>query len=217
MTMEDIRIICDTAESRCGIPGMLSARPNISTELRDLDLGDYQIGDRAVIERKSSVDFIASIMDRRIFAQMEMMTASCDLAVVLVEGDVFASRAAIEPAALEGALSWIAVLSGAQLMFSGSIEQSASMIAMMARHHQKGLGYIPALRSGKPTASQASVITRYVLEGLPGVGSATAIALAKRFQTIQAVANASLEELKSVEGVGQKTALKVYQAMRGWD
>lgn len=213
--MADVHIICDTTESRCGIPHLLSERPNVRAELRDLDLGDYQIGERAVIERKSASDFIASIMDRRIFAQMEMMTASCDIAVVLVEGDVFASRSAIEPAALEGALSWIAVLSGAQLMFSGSAAQSASMIATMARHCQQGLGYIPALRSGKPTATQASVITRYVLEGLPGVGATTAITLAKHFQTIQAVANASLDDLKSVDGIGQKTALKVYQAMRG--
>lgn len=213
--MTDIHIICDTSESRCGIPRLLDTRPNVRTELRDLDVGDYQIGERAVVERKAATDFVASIFDGRIFAQMEMMMASCDLAVVLVEGDVFATRSAIEPAALEGALSWIAVLSGAQLMFSGSPEQSASMIATMARHHQQGLGYIPALRSGKPTAKESSVITRYVLEGLPGVGSATAIAFARHFQTVQAVANASLDELKAVKGVGEKTALKVYQAMRG--
>lgn len=213
--MTAIHIVCDTKESRSGIPSLLGARPNISTEVRDLDLGDYQIGERAVVERKSAADFIASIMDSRIFAQMEMMTASCDLAVVLVEGNVFATRSGIEPAALEGALSWIAVLSGAQLMFSGSQEQSAAMIATMARHRQHGLGYIPPLRSGKPTAKEASVITRYVLEGLPGVGSTTAISLARHFQTVQAVANASLEELQAVSGVGAKTALKVYQAMRG--
>lgn len=213
--MTDIHIICDTSESRCGIPRLLDAAPNVRTEMRDLDVGDYQIGERAVVERKAAVDFIASILDRRIFAQMEMMMASCDLAVVLVEGDVFTTRSGIEPAALEGALSWIAMLSGAQLMFSGSAAQSASMIATMARHHQQGLGYIPSLRAGKPTASAASVITRYVLEGLPGVGSTTAIAFAGHFQTVQAVANASLGELQAVKGVGAKTALKVYQAMRG--
>lgn len=212
--MSDITIICDTAESRCGIPRFLALNHHVNIELRDLDAGDYQIGERAVVERKSAVDFIASILDRRLFSQIEMMNAS-DLAVVLVEGNVFDTRSQVDPVALEGALSWIAVLSNTQLMFSGTPKQSASMIATMARHHQQGLGYIPPMRTGKPAASKASVITRYVLEGLPGVGATTAIAFANHFQTVQAVSNASLDDLKAVKGVGAKTALKVYQTMRG--
>lgn len=213
--MSQITIACDARESRSGIPRMLETMPNVQTECRELDIGDYLIGEKAVVERKSAEDFIASILDRRLFSQVEMMMAASELAVILVEGDVFATRSLIEPVALEGALSWIAVLTGAQLMVSGSAQQSAAMIATMARHHQQGLGYIPSLRSGKPAASQASVITRYVLEGLPGVGASTAIALAQHFQTVQAVANATLQELQRVKGVGAKTALKVYQAMRG--
>lgn len=208
-------ITWDTAESRSGIPHFMELIPNVKTECRDLDFGDYQIGERAVIERKSAEDFVASILDRRLFSQIEMMMSTCDLAVVLVEGDVFATRSLIEPAALEGALSWIAVLTGAQLMVSANAQQSAAMIATMARHYQHGLGYIPSLRNGKPTVTEASVITRFVLEGLPGVGPTTAVAFARHFLTVQAVANATLEDLQAVKGVGAKTALKVYQAMRG--
>jgi len=213
--LSTIAIAFDGTESRSGIPHFLGMMPNVQTECRDLDVGDYQIGERAVVERKSAEDFVASILDRRLFSQIEMMMSRCELAVVLVEGDVFATRSLIEPVALEGALSWIAVLTGAQLMVSGNAQQSAAMIATMARHHQQGLGYIPSLRSGKPAVSEASIITRFVLEGLPGVGPTTAIAFARHFQTVRAVANATLEELQGVKGVGSKTALKVYQAMRG--
>ncbi|WP_169333087.1 ERCC4 domain-containing protein [Thiobacillus denitrificans] len=210
-----IEIVCDTAEAASGIPGILGTTQNIRTNMRDLDAGDYLIGERAVVERKSAPDFIASILDRRLFAQVEMMAATCDLAVILVEGDIFSTRSCIEPVALEGALSWIAVLTGAQLMHSANARQSAAMIAIMARHCQQGLGYVPSLRANKPTTSASELMTRYVLEGLPGVGATTAIVLARHFKTVQAVANASLDDIKGIKGVGDKTAQKIYLAMRG--
>lgn len=93
---------------------------------------------------------VASILDRRLFAQVEMMRVACGLAVVLGEGDVFSTRCGIETAALEGALPRIAVPSGAKLKFSAHPAQSAAWTLTMARNHQQGFGHIPPPRAARP-------------------------------------------------------------------
>lgn len=213
--MTEISVICDSSETCSGIPGQLGLVPGIRIECHDLDIGDYLVGDQTIIERKTAHEFAASIHDRRLFAQIEMMQSDHDLTVILIEGDVFATRSLIDPVAIEDALSWMITRSSARVLFSGNARQSASMIASLARHHQQAPGGHQSMRGSKPISTRGSVITRYILEGLPGVGAATAIALARHFESVQSVANASLDELLTVKGIGSDTAMKVFQSMRG--
>jgi len=51
---------------------------------------------------------------------------------------------------------------------------------------------------------------RMVVEGLPNVSGQRAINLLKHFGTVRNIANASVEELAKVEGIGRKIAEKIY-------
>ena len=53
-----------------------------------------------------------------------------------------------------------------------------------------------------------------MVASLPSVGPTGAEALLRRFRTVQALANASVEEIMEVEGFGERKAMKVYQTFR---
>ncbi|DAC10782.1 MAG TPA: hypothetical protein D7I09_02495, partial [Candidatus Poseidoniales archaeon] len=54
-----------------------------------------------------------------------------------------------------------------------------------------------------------------LLEAIDGVGPVTAQALAEAFESIAAVANASLEELAEASGIGPGRAAEVHRALHG--
>lgn len=79
---------------------------------------------------------------------------------------------------LDGALSYISLLSSASLIFSPSIDRTPHLLHRMAVHLQHGLGYIVGMRSNKPKGQLAA---RYILEGLPTVGPKAAQSLLEHF------------------------------------
>ena len=67
---QPIYIEVDHRERGSRIAESLSQRPNIIVETLDMALGDYQIGGLGggvLVERKTVFDFVASIIDRRLF------------------------------------------------------------------------------------------------------------------------------------------------------
>lgn len=56
---------------------------------------------------------------------------------------------------------------------------------------------------------------RYIVEGFQGIGPSTATGLLEEFGTVQSIMTAEIEDLKQVDGVGTKTAEKIYYTSRG--
>jgi hypothetical protein len=63
-----VAVIVDDREGRSGLAAAIAARGRDVTVAR-LDVGDVAIGDRVLVERKSIADFVASVVDRRLFDQ----------------------------------------------------------------------------------------------------------------------------------------------------
>lgn len=199
----------DNRETRSGLTQQLKSRSDLEVKFEDLPVGDFLLSDDVVVERKAASDFVLSILDKRLFSQVQLMKAAYARAIVLIEGDVFATRSAIQPDALRGALSWLAVIEGVAVMTTQGPLESAACLAVMTRHAQEGLGYEIALRAGKPKS--LDVLSRFAVEGLPGCGPATARKLLRHFGTVRAVYNASADELSAVSGVGRKQAEQIHQ------
>ena len=89
--------------------------------------------------------------------------------------------------------------------------ESQEVLETMARHSQQGLGYEVALRSQKP--KDASILSQYVVEGLPSIGPKAAHQLLKHFKTVSGVFSASQEELCEVSGIGKKTASRIHEIL----
>lgn len=204
------KIIVDSRESRSGICQMLQQQ-GIEVETAELEVGDFLLAEGIGIERKTALDLIASILDRRIFSQAALMKATFARPFVMVEGDPFTTRSQIEPAALIGALSWLSVIEGIQVLSTRNEQHSAMMMATMHRHATEGLGYAIALRGAKP--KDRRIQAAYLVEGLPGVGPIAAGKLLTAMGSPGAIFTATQSMLREVPGVGAKTAAVIREVL----
>jgi len=218
-----VRIRADHREAAGGVPGLLAALKGVHVELLALDEADYVLSTRLAVERKTVPDLAASIVDRRLFAQVERLKQRFERVVYLIEGASLYEGHHLHPNAVRGALSYLAVLSDVAVLRSEGPEDSALLLATMARHEQQGLGYDVSLHRGAPSARGESALTaralarrqRYVVEDLPGIGPKLAHALLARFGSLAALFSADEEALRDVPGMGPKRARAVLDLIAG--
>jgi Fanconi anemia group M protein len=208
--IKPVHIVADSRESRAGIADRLRMMPGVTVEQAELASGDYLIGSGVAVERKAASDFVISLMEGRLFDQIARMSIEHERVVVLVEGSIYDTRSAIAPEALDGALSYLSLLSCASVIYSPSLTRTPFLLYRMAHHIQHGLGYLIPSRSNKPKGPAAA---QFLLEGLPQVGPSAALALLAHFGSPRQVFAASKEQLVSVKGIGPKTADAIIAAL----
>ena len=205
-----LSIVADSREHRSGlIPELIRLGAIIQVE--ELEAGDYVLAEGLAVERKEANDFVSSIMDRRLFAQVPLLKATYARPFIIIEGDLSAVRSIIEPAALAGALSYLSVLEGITVLHTAGAAHTALQLITMARHATQGLGYEIALRGAKPKDRRSQA--QYLVEGLPGIGPAAAKKLLDHFGSPAKVLSASQEELTQVKGIGAKMAATVHEVL----
>lgn len=209
--IKPVTITADSREARAGIAQKLSLFPGVKVEQSELSSGDYLIGGGFAVERKDATDFVVSLMEGRLFDQLARMLNEHEKVVVLVEGNPYDTRSAIAPESVDGALSYLSLLSGASVVHSPSLGVTPRLLWRMAIHAQHGLGYEIPLRALKPKTP--SSVGQYLVEGLPGVGPSMAKRLLAHFGSARAVFNADVEALCRVKGVGEKSALNIIAAL----
>lgn len=203
-----VTITADHRERHSGIISIFENDPRVSLKLDTLPIGDYQIGDGLFVERKSAADFLNSIIDKRLFQQVDAIKESGVRSIHLIEGDVFRVRPGFSDEAIAGALSYIACFENLRMVTVGSVSETPLMLRTLAHHAQYGLmGGPPAMRPATPKTLREQ--QEWLLVGLPGLGVEKARALLSHFGSPQAIFNASPTEIASVPGLGEKTALKI--------
>jgi len=180
-------------------------------EIRQLSLGDYQVSDRLVVERKTRADFESSITDGRLFSQLGELASAVQRVVVVVEGPAGA-ESRLNRKALLGAYSSIISDFGCSLFFTRSHQATAEMVYALAAHEQIAKSQpmsVYAKRKALTLASQQ----RAIVEALPNVGPTLARALLEYFDTVENVMSAPESELKEVGKIGEKKAKALRKAV----
>lgn len=212
MTHKPVTITVDSRETRSGMADRLRRISGVTVLQEELECGDYTVGEAILgVERKEVNDLAISIMEGRIFGQIERCKATFQTTVILIEGDMRQIRSAIAPEALDGFLSYVALLSGVQILHSTDANHTAALLHRMALHICHGLGYEVPLRAGKP--KDMSSIRQYLVEGLPGIGPTGAQALLAALKTPRAVFAATHAELTSIKGIGPKTIARIFEVL----
>src|SRR5260370_37378331 len=87
-----IHIRIDTQEQRSGIPALLAAMPQVHMEVTPLRMDDYDVGGnpRRGFERKTGSDFLISLAQGRLSAQLTALLKSSVPPVFLLERVPFA-------------------------------------------------------------------------------------------------------------------------------
>ncbi|MDR3102568.1 MAG: DEAD/DEAH box helicase [Methanocalculaceae archaeon] len=176
--------------------------------LTALATGDYAIGDRVLVERKTVQDFMDTLVDRDLFGQIRELAESAMRPVLIVEGgsiaDLYDLRN-IHPNAIRNALASIAVDFDVSLVFTKDAGETADILYAFARREmgeakaERGFHHHKSARSGREKLE-------YILTAVPEVGPKTAREILTAFGTLRRVFAASTGELMQVKGVGEKTA-----------
>jgi ERCC4-type nuclease len=209
-----VRILVDDRERVDGkVLSALAARDDVTVEVARLEVGDYRVERRVVVERKTVADFGASLIDGRLFRQVAALALAPERAALIIEGDHQAWHdTGVRREALQGALITIGVFFGVAILHSDAPEETARLLVYLGRQAQRtAQGGLP--RPGyRPKGKRARQL--FLLQGLPGVGPERAARLLERFGSVQAVVTASADELATVDGIGRKTAEKMRWAVQ---
>jgi ERCC4-type nuclease len=209
-----LRIIVDDRERADGkVLAALAARDDVTVEIARLEVGDYRVERRVVVERKTAADFAASLIDGRLFRQVAVLALAPERAVLMVEGrDQEWRDTGVRREALQGALITIGVFFGVTVLHSDAPEETARLLVYLGRQAQRiAQGGLP--RSGyRPKRKLARQL--FLLQGLPGVGPERAARLLDRFGSVEAVVTASADALAAVDGIGEKTAADMRWAVQ---
>ncbi len=169
--------------------------------IKRLEIGDALTSETTVIERKTRDDFEASIMDKRLFFQLEQMR-EFKTKIVIIEGKSNKINR-IKKTAILGAYASILTDYSAGIFFTKNIKSTAEMIYAIARHEQialkRDVGYL-----AKKKALTFKQMQLRIVEALPGVGPELAKNILDTFGTLENIFNARPDELSKIEKIGEK-------------
>ncbi len=205
------RILADHREKTSGVLKALLDH-DVTIELRQLGVGDYQLSDRVVVEYKTVADFVDSIVDGRLLSQLRGLR-SYPRPLIIIEGeeDIYSIRR-MHPNAILGMLAAITVSYNIPVLFTRNSKETAALLALVAKKEVEKGGQEFQLHTQKPLSE--TEYQEFIVSSLPGVGTGLAKNLLTRFATIQAIANATEEELASVEKIGPKKAKAIHGIFR---
>jgi ERCC4-type nuclease len=209
---DPINIVADDREHKSAVIKSLMDIENVEVCIQRLAMGDYQVDNRLIVERKTLHDFAISIIDGRLFKQMLRLANSNSEGVLVLEGtagdtaDIGMTREA-----MQGALITVSLILGIAVLRSKDPSETARLIVYIGRQIEsiarggvQRYGYRPKTKRKRQL---------FILQGLPGVGSERADRLLDSFGSVEAAISASSSELQAVDGIGKSIADKIRWAV----
>jgi ERCC4-related helicase/ERCC4-type nuclease len=196
------RILVDHRETAGGVARHLHEL-GAQIEPRQLEVADFVLSDRIAVERKTTADFVDSLVDGRLFDQLRQLQAY-PRPFLLLEGESVYGHRNVSWEALLGAMAAVTVDLGIPLLQTKDAQDTARFLVAVAKREQQREGRKLAVRHGKPLGDLERQL--YLLSGLPGVSDVLARRLLDRFGSVAAVLAAPVVDLASVEGVGPAKA-----------
>ena len=176
----------------------------MDVKIQAMAVADYQVSDEVAIERKTTKDFVDSIIDKRLFKQARELSEEFKKPIMILEGDDL-YNGMVNANAIRGSLASIAIDFGISIIPTRNAQDTAAMIKRIAVREQNGERTPVQVRTDKKPVSLLEQ-QLFIVESLPSIGPVNAKALLEHFGSVANVINASEKELQEVEGIGKITA-----------
>lgn len=176
-----------------------------------LEVGDFICSGQTIVERKTRIDFEASVLDQRLFTQLSNLKSNFKNAIIIVEGERI-EEGMLTQAALMGAYVSVITDFGASLFFTRNEKSTAELIFAIAKHEQLAKKVEFRIHP-KRKAQTLSQTQRAVVEMLPMVGPLMAKKLLMHFGNLEMIFRASEIEFMKVEGLGKKKAKAIWRTI----
>lgn len=209
-----VKIIVDTREDKRIVREL--KKHNLDIEIKQLIVADFILNTKdregniksLAIERKSQLDFINSIIDKRILNQLIGLKEHFPLQLLIIEGskNIFTLRN-FHPNAIRGMLSSIAIDYQIPIIYTKNHRDTAAFLNIMANRLEKPVRDISLIKKRKPSTLKEQ--QEFIIESLPGVGPSIAKSILKEFGSIKDAINAKEEELIRVSKIGKKKSEEI--------
>ena len=171
-------IIIDDRETSSKVVEVLS---NLGASIRveRLAHGDYAIGDRILVERKTARDFVDTLINRDLLGQVKEMAEAVTRPVLIIEGGDLYTQRDVHPNAIRGVLAALAVDMGVSLLFTRDEQDTAQMLFVLAKREEGERGE----RKVHPHKSHRSLREEqeYIVSSFPEIGMKNCTAPAGAF------------------------------------
>ncbi len=177
-------------------------------ETKDKDGKIHTLG----IEKKTQVDFLNSIMDKRLMQQLIKLRENFSIPLLVIEGDqnIYTLRN-FHPNAIRGMLASIAIDFQVPVIYTKNMRDTASLLKVIAKRLEKPRTHFSLMAKKKaPTLKEQQ---EYLIETLPGVGPKLAKDLLKKFKSVNKIMNAKEKDLIKIDKMGEKKAEKIIDAI----
>ncbi|MDP1728897.1 MAG: ERCC4 domain-containing protein [archaeon] len=193
-----LKILIDNREKNSLVASYLAK--DFIIEFQQLPIGDYIVQEVA-IERKTISDLKSSIINKRIFSQLQELK-QFPKHLLLIEGiseeDIYSGT--IHENALRGFLLSVALEYQVPIIFTKDSKDTASYLSVLAKKTKKPES---SIRPSKIALTKEEQI-QFILEGFPNIGPTKAKKLIEKFKSLKNIFNTSEEELKEILGVRAK-------------
>lgn len=199
----------------------LTQFPNIELQRKPLEVGDYLVvtnNYEVIVERKEASDYVASLESGRLHNQLYQMSANYELGFLIVVGSITEAllhsnlnRNAFLSSLVGSAMKHAPVGKQGQIITITveTMHDFAGCVYFIHKKLEKGDFERRPAPFGTKSDIDSCLITLYSC--FPGVSEERAKRLAKHFPSLKSIVNASIDDLTKVEGIGRKTAEKIFE------
>ena len=198
---------------------------NIPTETKWIEIGDY-IYDDVCFEAKSIVDFIGSVMSKRLWTQLDNMDRHYKTNVVIIHGDLdegilniienspstmpVKSRAIMLRNKFLGAIGRIVLDTDIKPIWIKTTEEASLIITSVSKMKPMTRETIEPQVFKRLTTDDLRID---LLSSIKGVSVKKAKEIIKEFGSIMEVGECSAYELQAIEGVGDTLAKRIIKTL----
>ncbi len=184
------------------------AKQDVKVRSTRLDVGDFLVSDRSAVERKTTEDFVTSLIDNRLFPQLTEMEEEFTHPLLLIEGGGLFGQRNVHPNAIRGALSSIVLDYEMPILWADDEDETVELLMALAKREQEDKDRDISIRGEKSPQTEAE-LQKFIVAGLPNVSSKLADRLLQHFGSVRTIFTASETELKKVEGIGEEKAARI--------
>ena len=194
---------------------------NVRTEKKWIEIGDYVVGN-VCIEAKSTIDFLGSVISKRMWTQIDNMDRAYQTNVVLIYGSLdeavmnlidnspsnmpVATRGIFYRNKFLGALGRITLDMDAKPFWVSNVEQASEIIASVAKMQPKERKVIQPEVFKRVTTDDLRID---MLTSIKGVSSKKAKDMIKQFGSLMEIGECSAFELQAIDGIGKTLAERI--------
>lgn len=173
----------------------------------------YILATHVAAERRTGATLLRGIQDKTLFTSAIYLREHFEVPVLIVEGEIDYDHTGFHPQTVRGALSAMMLEYDLSVISTPNVDETAHLLAMMARHAQVGVPEISLVPKRK--AVDPPDLQRRVVEMLPGCGRVTARDLLSYFGSVERIVTATEAELRQVRGIGAKRAAEIHAVLHG--